>query len=282
MRALLVSSLFGIFLISARWHYVCHIKGHCDSDRLKTLTLREGDRIILQGYDQFAFDSAQVRPRLNNNNRVFLDAVANYLQQNPENNLHITAFYRQSEEGIKSGFFENLGVARAAELRKELTRRGILEDRITLDYGLSQSASLGEPALFEAYSSLAGGPFARGRFTFHNMTFTQDKFRFDSDTFRPEEPFMLYADSVKTYLELNPGKRLIIEGHTDYIGPKVYNEDLGLRRAKNARQYFRELGITADIEVRTMGETQPVASNKTASGRAKNRRVNFIIEDQNM
>ena len=284
MRALLVFIFFCIFLLFARRHYVCEIKGLCDDPddyRLKTLALSEGDRMILRGYDQFAFDTAQVAPRLNRNSRNFLDAVAKHLLQNPEKQLNITAFFRESEKEIKSGFYENLGVARAAEIRQELMRRGIEEDRITLDYGMSQSASFNEPALFEVYSPLADGSFERRKFTFHNMTFTQAEFRFDSDKFQPGEPFRLYADSVKTYLELNPQKRLVIIGHADFIGQQDYNEDLGMRRAENARQYLRNLGVTSDIEVKSMGESRPVASNATAEGRAKNRRVNFIIEDNN-
>lgn len=286
MRALLVFLLFCMYALVARWYYVCEFSGLCVEQvadtRLQTLQLKEGDQVILQGYDQFAFDTAVAVPLLNPNNNLFLDSVAAYLQRHSDKNLTITGYYLEVEKDIKPGFFENLGVARAAEIRKELVRRGIDEHRITLDYGLADSGPLLEPVDFEVYTPAQQRPsdFERVRFTFHNMTFSQANFKFDSDEFRPGEPFILYADSVKTYLNLNPDKRLIIIGHTDYMGTEAYNQDLGLRRAKSAKRYFQELGVTTDIEVQSMGETRPAATNKTAEGRAKNRRVNFLIVDR--
>ncbi len=275
MRALLVFGFFIVYALFARWYYVCEIHGLCEGAdvRLHNLSLREGDRLVLQGYDQMAFAEEEVPPRLNANNALFFDEVAQYLREHPEKHLTITAFYRESEAGIKPGFFENLGVARAAELRAELMRRGIEEQRIALDYGRSQSESLREPALFEI-----DRPGNKLQFSFTNMTFSQDNFRFDSDEFRPGQPFMRYADSVRTYLEGSPQTQLVIVGHTDSQGTDEYNLDLGLRRAKNARQYFLDLGVGSAIEVRSMGESNPVATNRTAEGRAKNRRVNFILE----
>ncbi len=275
MRALLVFGFFIIYAFFARWYYVCEIHGLCAGAdvRLHNLSLREGDRLVLQGYDQMAFSTGETAPRLNDNNVRFLDEVARYLREQSGKHLTITAFYRESEAEIKPGFFENLGVARAAELRGELIRRGIEEQRIALDYGRSQSESLREPVFFEI-----DRPGNKLQFSFSNMTFSQDNFRFDSDEFRPGQPFMRYADSVRTYLENRPETRLIIVGHTDSQGTDEYNQDLGLRRAKNARQYFLDLGVGATIEVQSRGESSPVATNRTADGRAKNRRVNFILE----
>ena len=274
MRALLVFGFFVVYALFARWYYVCEIHGLCAGAdvRLHNLSLREGDRLVLQGYDQMAFANGTAAPRLNDNNVLFLDEVARYLRAHPDKQLTITAFYRDSEAEIESGFFENIGVARAAELRQALVERGIEEQRIALDYGRSQSESLREPAFFEI-----DRPGNKLQFSFANMTFSQDNFRFDSDEFRPGRPFMLYADSVQTYLEQRPQARLLIVGHTDSQGSDEYNQDLGLRRAKSARQYFRDLGVDTEIDVQSEGESQPVASNRTAEGRAKNRRVNFVL-----
>lgn len=286
MRVLLVFLLFCGYTLFARWYYVCEIHGPCGENaediRLQTLSLRDGGQIILQGYDQFAFDSAALSPRLNKNNRIFLDSVTAYLEAHPQKHLTITGRYRESEEGITPGFFENLGVARAAEIRRALVRRGIGEKRITLDYQQSPSEALREPLRFVLYAPSESPPdaFEKNSFTFTNMTFSQANFAFDSDEFLPGEPFRLYADSLKTYLELNPGKVLSIVGHTDHIDTEAYNYDLGLRRAKSARQFLRNMGITSEIAVESMGETRPAATNKTEEGRAKNRRVNFVLPDE--
>jgi OOP family OmpA-OmpF porin len=271
--------------VGARWYYVCAFKGLCreasiEDYRAPTLALREGKKAILRGYDQFAFDSAAIQPRLNDNNVAFLDTVAGYLARRHLTHLGITGFYRESEEGIRAGFYENIGVARAAQTRRALVERGIPEERISLDYGLDLDERLTEPLRFELYSPSPRQPeaYERTSFTFTNMTFSDANFAFDSDEFRPGESFLYYADSVKTYLEAHKDKRLVIIGHTDSKGTDEYNYDLGLRRAQSAMRYFRELGVRAEIKTESQGKRRPAASNKTEEGRQKNRRVNFRIE----
>ncbi len=284
MRAFVVFLLFCVYALFARWYYVCQIKDLCNAEapvediRLQTLQLTEGDSVLLRGFDQFAFDSTNVRPRLNENNVAFIDTVADYLKQYPDKKLEISGLYRIVEDSLEVGFYENIGVARAAEVRKLLMRSGIAENRISLDYELTQDSLLQEPLTFNI---LAGTPeeFETVQFSFTNMTFSDANFAFDSDAFNPGEPFKLYADSVKTYLALNPEKTLTIIGHTDNVGTDKYNQDLGLRRAKSAREYFKEtLGVVSDIKVASAGESRPAATNETEEGRQKNRRVNFVLE----
>ena len=70
---------------------------------------------------------------------------------------------------------------------------------------------------------------------------------------------------------------LKVVGHTDSTGPEAYNQGLSERRAQAVADYLMEhakVNLTAsDIEVVGKGETDPVASNDTREGRAKNRRV---------
>ncbi len=282
MRALLVFLTFCLLTLAGRWFYVCQIKQLCGKKsgeaRLKTLTLEHRDSVFLRDYDQFFFGGSQVIPELNANNRRFLDSVAAHLRTHPDKGLTITGRYRRSEKTIKSGFFENIGVARANAVRKRLMQREIDQDRITLDYGLSPNEQLREPLDFDLYYPSDTNRLARNAFTFTNMTFSDANFEFGSDEFRPGEPFLYYADSVKTYLERHPEKSLTIIGHTDSIDTEAYNYDLGMRRAENAKEYFRELGLTAEIETLSKGEMAPVASNRTPEGRQKNRRVKFILE----
>ena len=144
--SLFVFLLFCIYALVARWYFVCEVRGLCGEEqqvediRLKTLKLTEEDSVILQGYDQFAFDSASFQPRLNADNEAFLDTLAAILKANPGRNMTITAFYRDSEKDIKPGFFENIGLARADQVRKLLMKRGIEQNRISLDHGLSEDA----------------------------------------------------------------------------------------------------------------------------------------------
>ena len=66
----------------------------------------------------------------------------------------------------------------------------------------------------------------------------------------------------------------VIEGHTDSIGSDAYNQKLSERRAATVREYLNAQGIAESRMSPTgFGESQPVADNKTAEGRAENRRV---------
>ena len=281
--AFLLFLLFGVFALGARWYFVCELMQQCDdnavAERPKTLELIEGDTSILKGFEQFVFEEGKVQPELNESNQDFLEAVAGYFKQNPAKNLTITSFYRTSEMGLNSGYYENIGVARAAEVRKLLVQVGIEESRVSLDYGTSEDPSLMEPVLFESYlPSEIPQEFEKVQFTFTNMTFSDANFALGSDEFRPGDSFVLYADSVKQYLEENSETELRIIGHTDNSGTDEYNMDLGKRRAESAREYFMELGVSQEIKIESMGENQPVAPNNTPENRQKNRRVNFRIE----
>lgn len=288
--ALFVFLLFCAYALVARWYFVCQVRHKCDPPpavpvkdsladvRLKTLRLTKGDSVLLRDYDHFAFDSASVLPRLNDNNMAFLDTVALLLKADTNQKMTITGLYRPSEKDAKAGFFENIGTARADAIRRLLVQRGIREGRITLDNSGARDEGLGQPLVFDLYDDKnRPDAYEKVQFVFTNMTFSDANFAFASAEFRPGEPFVLYADSVKTYLQLHADKKLTIIGHTDNIGTNKFNTNLGLRRANSAREYFKELGVANKIRIESRGEGRPAATNKTEEGRQKNRRVNFVI-----
>lgn len=281
--------VFCAYALWARWYFVCEVRDMCGEQDIRLTTLRLTDTdssTILDNYDQFAFDPLSVQPRLNENNEAFLDTLAAILKADTTRDLTITGFIRPEEADWRPerGFFENIGIARADAIRALLVRRGVPEGRVSLDYKMSNDPELLEPLTFSLFDP-RGGPdeYDRTAFVFTNMTFSDANFAFNSAEFRPGPQAVLYADSVKTYLDLNEGKMLTIIGHTDSKGTTEYNYDLGLRRAENARRYFLDLGVSAPIEVASKGETEPVAPNRlngrdNPEGRQKNRRVNFVIE----
>lgn len=105
-----------------------------------------------------------------------------------------------------------------------------------------------------------------------------DEFDFDKSTLKPDMKAAL--DDVASRVEASPGdERLTIIGHTDSIGTEKYNMGLGQRRADATADYLIGLGVSAsNITTKSMGEAQPVASNKTKAGRAKNRRVDIMTK----
>jgi OmpA-OmpF porin, OOP family len=71
---------------------------------------------------------------------------------------------------------------------------------------------------------------------------------------------------------------IIAVGHTDSIGSDAYNQKLSVRRAEAVKAYLVSKGIEKNrIYTEGKGEKQPVASNKTKEGRAKNRRVEIEV-----
>lgn len=73
-----------------------------------------------------------------------------------------------------------------------------------------------------------------------------------------------------------------IEGHTDSQGSDAYNQDLSERRAEAVRNYLVQGGFDSQrIQSHGMGESNPIANNGSAEGRANNRRVEIIILKNN-
>ena len=86
-------------------------------------------------------------------------------------------------------------------------------------------------------------------------------------------------DTVVAYLKRNPDVEVTIDGHTDNIGSDKVNNPLSVRRAEATKKYLVSKGINADRLVTAgFGSTQPVADNKTAEGRQKNRRIEIKIK----
>ncbi|MCI5064811.1 OmpA family protein [bacterium] len=76
------------------------------------------------------------------------------------------------------------------------------------------------------------------------------------------------------------GRAISIEGHTDSVGTMSYNQDLSLRRARSVAKALESEGISRSrLFVRAFGEGDPIASNSTEAGRARNRRVEIIVEN---
>jgi outer membrane protein OmpA-like peptidoglycan-associated protein len=86
-------------------------------------------------------------------------------------------------------------------------------------------------------------------------------------------------DRATKVLSDYPDVRLEIQGHTDNRGNPEYNKDLSQRRAESVKNYFISKGIDASrLTAVGYGMEVPIADNKRASGRAKNRRVEFKLK----
>jgi outer membrane protein OmpA-like peptidoglycan-associated protein len=103
---------------------------------------------------------------------------------------------------------------------------------------------------------------------------------FDSgDSAIKQGSFDLLA-KVEKAIDIFPRSELLIEGHTDSYGGDELNQKLSQDRAESLQQYMiNAMRIPSYRVIATgFGETNPVANNETAAGRAKNRRIDIVIK----
>lgn len=87
------------------------------------------------------------------------------------------------------------------------------------------------------------------------------------------------SDVAKALNSSSPDAQIVIEGHSDSKGSKTYNLELSARRAEAVRTYLISQGVAANrISAEGLGFSHPISNNKTAEGRANNRRVEIVVQ----
>jgi OmpA-OmpF porin, OOP family len=215
---------------------------------------------------------------------IGIDKLKNYLSSGKEN-LKITGYALSSEKN--TSIYENLGLARAADLKNLLVSKGISADRIDTFGEIKESISasgdtLVGPAFFELLEvSKAQAP---------KVDYAALKEKINANPlimyFKTGEASINLSDEDRkkvadmlNYLENVPGSKLSVTGHTDNVGKRDTNIKLGLGRATFATDYLVSNGISKDkIDTSSKGPDQPMADNSTAEGRNKNRRTVVTIK----
>ena len=105
-------------------------------------------------------------------------------------------------------------------------------------------------------------------------TWVIDTAHFDFDKAVVKPSAYDFLDKIAEYLNNNPEMFVNINGHTDSIGSKAYNDVLSLKRAEAVKSYIVDKGIDENrLSCQGFAFSKPVSSNKTTEGRALNRRV---------
>ncbi|MBK8261795.1 MAG: OmpA family protein [Nannocystis sp.] len=107
-----------------------------------------------------------------------------------------------------------------------------------------------------------------------------DKIFFKFDKWDIDPISYKVLDEVYDTLLAAPTIKVWVDGHTDSKGSDKYNKNLSQKRVESVAKYLTNKGIPSErLEPRGFGESVPIADNKTAEGRAENRRVEFNLKD---
>jgi outer membrane protein OmpA-like peptidoglycan-associated protein len=106
------------------------------------------------------------------------------------------------------------------------------------------------------------------------ITYLGSKIFFENNSEKLKVASLVQLDELVTLINKYQASNLVIEGHADSNGSDAFNLELSQKRTESVKNYLMEKGIAASrLTAIGYGESKPIASNKTALGRAKNRRV---------
>ena len=134
-----------------------------------------------------------------------------------------------------------------------------------------------KPVVVEQVDEVKPPPPVRPVPSGEKITYAADAFfDFDKSVLKPQGKAKL-DDLISKIRNINL-EVIIAVGHTDSIGTDAYNQKLSVRRAESVKAYLVSRGIDRNrVYTEGKGEKQPIATNKTAAGRAKNRRVEIEV-----
>jgi OmpA-OmpF porin, OOP family len=268
------------FVASAWWYRSCSNCSSCSAAlpapvALPGFKVSDSSWNISSPYN-LRFGKSTSTPVLSSKMMAVFDSIVLYTINHPTKTITVTGHYKSSE--VNATRFENLGLARADELKKWLISKEIPETNIFTHSALDESLIL-SPA-----DTIVGGismTFATAipkpvdeLFQPHTVYFNSSENTLPVDT-----DFTNYIQRAKGYLETPSDKKLQIIGHTDNVGNPEANRQLSASRASFVKSELMKKGIAANkMESSGKGMDEPVADNTTEEGRAKNRRVTIQLK----
>ncbi len=199
--------------------------------------------------------------------------------------LLVTGYYLEGEKAPEG--FETMGLARANRVmdllsdripREQMTARSLLVEAGQIEHG----EALG--AVDFSWEEKQIATEEKQQATLEQISTERVLLHFPTNSAKASD----VGPEIEAYLDKaaervkKSGERILLIGHTDNRGSDKLNTRLGRKRAEFVRDLLLRRGVPADqISVKSMGAKDPVASNKTAEGRAQNRRVELKIQAGN-
>jgi outer membrane protein OmpA-like peptidoglycan-associated protein len=137
-------------------------------------------------------------------------------------------------------------------------------------------------AKFEKVQAMFTGKEANVYRQRQNVLISAHGFQFPSGQSEIQTVNFPLMNKIIRAINIFPESRIEVTGHTDSTGTDNINQQVSQARARNVGKFLTEVGEIAPERITTQGygESRPVASNKTAAGRAENRRVEINIINQ--
>lgn len=212
-----------------------------------------------------------------------LEKLKNYLANNNGKSLQIKGFYKANESN--NSIYPNLGLARANAVKNYLSSFGIPSNLVDTFGELNKDLVANTNGFFNGATE----------FKVANSKDNSDALKTLGNEIKAS-PLVLYFKTgqsainltaaqrqkianISRYLDKVNGAKCLVTGHTDNTGNPDFHIPLGQKRADFAKNYLVQNGISrAKIVANSQGDKQPIATNATEDGRAKNRRTVITIQ----
>ena len=193
-----------------------------------------------------------------------------YRGSDKENRTHFVADY-----GIGLKYFVTESIALRGDIR-HLLAVGSLYNDLEATLGIAFYFG-GAPPVQEIAKEAEAAPEIEQKMMNEGRARLNVEFDFDKTDVK-----LQYNDEIKQvadFMVKYPDAKISIEGHTDYIGSKEYNQKLSERRANSVKNYIIDKFKIDGKRLKSegFGLTKPIADNKTDEGRQKNRRVESVL-----
>jgi|GEM_PF-345323 len=249
-------------------------------------SINDGQGISIDLEENVNFPKNSATPTITDKISSAFKQTASYLKTNRDRILQITGLYTRDEKNQSQ--HPNLGVARAEAIKNELVKKGANKTQVSvtskivpklpfngniLNGGVEYSFKT-KQEIADYEKKLMDDIYAK----INNIGSMNLYFDFGAKQINLSPKLANYIEDVKLYLAKNNTAKVRLIGHTDDKGSAQSNYGFGMDRAKFVKNYFVNSGVrSSQIITESKGEQQPIASNDTDAGRAKNRRVEITI-----
>lgn len=205
--------------------------------------------------------------------------LKSFFDKNPNGKLTITGYCLSSEKNTSA--FPNLGFARANDVKNYFISKGLPSNRFDINGEIknnwkTENKNLIGPVIYSVTNDILDSKGEDWEALKEKMTANPLVLYFNTNQTEinlTEEERQKVADLAR-YIDNVPSAKISCVGHTDNIGDRNVNIQLGQGRADFAKDYLVKNGISdTKIETSSKGPDEPIADNLTPEGKAQNRRT---------